>query len=204
MKIAIFYHIYQYGLWQSIFNEQWKCISESNLLHTAEIIHLGINGNVFAESGNTHIRAKLNKNPQNEEADTLKDLAQFAKNNPDYKILYIHTKGVSNYTENTSDWRNMMNYFCIEQWRDCIKLLNTYDAVGCNLTQLPLLHFSGNFWWANAEYINKLDPKFLDYDDRFAREFWIGTGNGNLYEIHNSGIKNHYRNNYPREMYASS
>lgn len=202
MKIAVFYHVYQAGYWQEIFNEQWRCINESNLLHTAELIHIGINGNVFAESGNTHIRAKFNSNPHKEETDTLKDLATFARNNPDYKILYIHTKGISTYSDTVTDWRNMMNYFCIEQWRDCIKLLNTYDAVGCNLTDIPLLHFSGNFWWANAQYINKLNYYFLEDPDRFAREFWIGTGRGNLYEIHNSGV-NHYKEAYPREMYAN-
>lgn len=208
MKIAVFYHIYQYGPWEQIFNDQWKIIVESNLLHAAELIHIGINGKVFGESGNPHIQVKFNQNPEMEEADTLKDLALFAKNNPYYKILYIHTKGASNYTKNVNDWRNMMNYFCIEQWRDCIKLLNTYDAIGCNLQDyiddnVSRPHFSGNFWWANASYINQLDMSYLESKNRFFREFWIGTGNGDLHELHNSNV-NHYDQSYPRNMYVSS
>jgi hypothetical protein len=206
MKIAVFYHIYQYGPWEAIFNDQWKAISESNLLHAADLIHIGINGKIFGESGNPHIKVRFNPNPQMEESDTLKDLSSFALNNPEYKILYIHTKGASNYTKNVNDWRNMMNYFCIEEWRDCVKLLNEYDAVGCNIltdaaVDIAQPHFSGNFWWANAEYISKLDYSYLNHPNRLAREFWIGTGNGNMYEIHNSGV-NHYDERYPREMYV--
>ena len=37
-----------------------------------------------------------------------------------------------------------------------IKLLEKYDAVGCSLTKLPTLHFSGNFWWSKSEHLNKL------------------------------------------------
>ena len=96
MKIAVFYHIYQYGPWEQIFNDQWSLISDSNLLHAADLIHIGINGSIFGESGNPHIRVKFNQNPEKEESDTLKDLALFAKDNPDYKILYILTKGASN------------------------------------------------------------------------------------------------------------
>lgn len=206
MKIAVFYHIYQYGPWEHMFNEQWKLITDSNLLDVANPLHIGINGHIFGNTANPRIRVKFNSNPQMEEADTLKDLAMFASQNPDYKILYIHTKGASNMTKNVNDWRAMMNYFCIEQWRDCVKLLNEHDAVGCNLQDYPdndILrpHFSGNFWWANASYINTLDYSWLTHPNRYAREFWIGTGHGDLYEIYKSDV-NHYDERYPRELYV--
>lgn len=208
MKVAVFYHMYQYGPWEQIFNDQWQLIVDSNLLHVADLIHIGINGKVFGQSGNPHIIAKFNKNPENEESDTLKDLSNFCYKNSDYKVLYIHTKGVSNYTKNVNDWRNMMNYFCIEQWRDCVKLLDKYDAVGCNLqdyddgfTKYP--HFSGNFWWANAYYINKLDNTYLDHPVRTFKEFWIGSAHGNLHELHHSGV-NHYDERYPRSNYVEN
>lgn len=208
MNIAVFYHIYQYGPWEQIFNEQWKIIVDSNLLDVANPLHIGINGGIFGESGNPRIKVKFNQNLDMEESDTLRDLAFFAYQNPNYKILYMHTKGVSNYSRNTNDWRNMMNYFCIENWRDCIKLLNQYDAVGCNLQNyndngIDRSHFSGNFWWANASYINQLDMSCLESNNRFSREFWIGTGNGDLHELHNSNV-NHYDQPYPRNMYVNS
>lgn len=207
MKIATFYHIYQYGPWEHIFNEQWKLIVDSNLLDVSNPLHIGINGHIFGETANPRIKVKFNSNLDKEEYDTLKDLASFCHNNPDYKVLYIHTKGVSNMTKNVNDWRNMMNYFCIEQWRECVALLNEYDAVGCNLQDEPAgsfsnMHFSGNFWWANASYINTLDIDYLGSDNRFAREFWIGTGKGNFYSIHKSNV-NHYSERYPRENYEN-
>jgi hypothetical protein len=205
MKIAIFYHIYQYGPWKKIFNEHWELLIKTNLIDVSNFTLFGINGNMSFQTEHPKVFGVQNPNPQMEESDTLKNLHMFANNNKDYKILYFHTKGVSNCNENTKDWRHMMNYFCIEKWRNCIKLLDLYDAVGCNLQnyndngkQRP--HFSGNFWWANAKYINTLDYSFLNSENRFAREFWIGTGNGKLHEIHKSNV-NHYNNFYPKQIY---
>jgi hypothetical protein len=206
MKIAVFYHIFQYGPWEHIFREHWTLIVESNLLDVADLIHFGINGHIVPQTGAPRLRYKINSNQKMEESDTLKDLSMFAWQNPEYKILYIHTKGVSNMTKNVNDWRSMMNYFCIEEWRKCTKLLNTYDAVGCNLQDyndngIKRPHFSGNFWWANAKYINTLKYEHLNSSNRYAREFWIGSGNGNLHEIHHSGV-NHYDERYPRSSYV--
>lgn len=205
MKIAVFYHIYQWGPWEEIFNEQWKTYVSSNLLDVADITHIGLNGKIFGESGNPRIRVKFNQNQEMQEAETLKDLFFFARENPGYKILYFHAKGVSNYSKNTNDWRKMMNYFCIEKWRDCIPLLDIYDAVGCNLQDhndngINRPHFSGNFWWARSDYVSKLDYSFLESNNRFQREFWIGTGNGKLHELHKSNV-NHYDSPYPEELY---
>lgn len=205
MKIAIFYHIYQYGPWEQIFNEHWDLLLKTNLLDVSDFTFLGINGNLVFNTGHPRVFGNMNPNPEMEESDTLKSLYLFSQNNSEYKILYFHTKGVSNYNKKTTDWRNMMNYFCIEEWRECVKLLDTNDAVGCNLQDyddngISKPHFSGNFWWANAKYINTLDYSFLNSENRFAREFWIGTGNGKLYEIHKSNV-NHYDSLYPREIY---
>lgn len=206
MKIIVFYHVYQYGPWEEVFNEQFGLISSSGLLEACDGLYLGINGDQFGESMNPKIMVNINQNQDKEESDTLKALAFTAKSVPDAKILYIHTKGVSNYNKKSNDWRKMMNYFCIENWKQCVDLLDEHDAVGCNYLNYPdndILrpHFSGNFWWANAEYINKLDSSYLDHPNRFCREFWIGTAHGDLHEIHNSGV-NHYEETYPRDRYA--
>jgi hypothetical protein len=206
MKIAIFYHIYQHGPWKEIFNEQWRLLLKNNLIDVSDFTFLGINGDQMFSSEYPRVFGKINLNPEQEESDTLKALYSFCKDNLNYKVLYFHTKGVSHYTPQTSDWRNMMNYFCIERWEKCVKLLDQYDAVGCNLqdyddNKIARPHFSGNFWWANARYINTLDHSWLNSFNRFAREFWIGTGNGNLHELHKSNVNN-YNELYPREKYA--
>lgn len=208
MKIAVFYHIYQFGPWEQIFNEHWNLLIKTNLIDVSDFTYFGINGIQVFNTGHPRVFGNMNPNPQMEESDTLKALYLFCKDNPDYKVLYFHTKGVTKYNKKTTDWRNMMNYFCLEQWRNCVKLLDSYDALGCNLqdypdNETPRKHFSGNFWWANARYINTLDYSWLNSSNRFAREFWIGTGNGNLHELHKSNV-NHYDELYPRELYSIS
>lgn len=208
MKIIVFYHLYQYGPWEAVFNEQYGLLRSSGLFDAADGIFIGINGNQTAQFPNEKVYSAINEHPEMHEADTLKALAYTASTVPDAKILYIHSKGVSNYNKKSNDWRKMMNHFCIEKWQDCVDLLQDHDAVGCNYLNYPdndILkpHFSGNFWWANAEYINKLDMSYLDHPNRFSREFWIGTAHGDLHEVHNSGV-NHYEEEYPRELYVKS
>lgn len=205
-KIAVFYHVYQTGDWLNLFAEQTQLLTDSGLLEVSEFIHVGING----DSEMPYIDKKyiyfVNENQNLEEGPTLSALANFASNNEDFKILYLHTKGVSQPMPETTDWRRIMEYFCVEKWQDCISKLDTHDAVGCLYMDecyygfFP--HFSGNFWWANASYINRLDHSYLNGGLRQNREFWIGTGNGSLFSFHTTGL-NHYAHEYPRHLYAN-
>ena len=203
-KIGIFYHIYQVNNWKDIYEEQMSLIINSGLYDKAEFINIGINGNMILQN-NDKIICNINPNPEKEESDTLKRLKDFAEKNDDYKILYIHTKGVTINSNPVNDWRKYMNYFMIENWKECVKYLDNYDTVGCNLLKdhgfgdFP--HYSGNFWWANSEYINKLNYSYLEDSFRFMREFWIGSGSGKMFEINNSMV-NHYRDRYERYTYA--
>ena len=52
------------------------------------------------------------------------------------RCRYMHTKGVGpgaqeqSARRNVYVWRFMMEYFLIAQWRECQRLLDTYDVVG--------------------------------------------------------------------------
>jgi hypothetical protein len=203
-KIGIFYHIYQVNNWKEIYKEQMSLIINSGLYDKTEFINIGINGNMILQNNDNKIICNINPNPEKEESDTLKRLKDFAEKNDDYKILYIHTKGVTINSDPVNDWRKYMNYYNIERWKYMLTLLDNYDTVGCNYKEEsnygPYPHFSGNFWWARSEYIKKLDNKFLDSNFRFDREFWIGTGKGNMFEIANSNV-NHYTERYTKERY---
>jgi hypothetical protein len=203
VKIAIFYHLYQEGKWGEILAEQVTLMRNSRLLDSAEFVSVGINGKQLL-GGNEKFKFYINDNQEREETPTLVRLKEFARDNEDYKILYIHSKGATKDSKCIDDWRSLMNYFVIEKWQECVELLDNNDAVGCNYSEDTFLgyhpHFSGNFWWANAKYINKLNPEYLESESRWDREFWIGTGNGKMYSLHNSEI-NHYHYNYPRERY---
>jgi hypothetical protein len=203
-KISVFYHLHQHGDWKAFLQEQLSLIADSGLADACDFIQVGVNGKQIPESYGK-LRFIGNDPPWLEETPTLIALRDFCALNPDYKVLYIHTKGITQPTQSTLDWRKIMEYFCIEKWQDCLEQLNIHDAVGClymdNCYYGFFPHFSGNFWWANASYINRLDDSFLSGGIRQNREFWIGSGNGSLCSFHTTGL-NHYAHQYPRHLYA--
>jgi len=69
-----------------------------------------------------------------------------------------------------------------------LKALNNYSVVGVNAQYYfdcnkYKNHFSGNFWWANSEYIKKL-PLLEVCEDRYAVEHWL-IGNLEKYDYRN-------------------
>jgi hypothetical protein len=198
MKIAIFYHIAQMGISAFVYQQQIHKLYTSGLLKSADYIHFGVNGNNQLFNVPNKVVVKQNTNWE-EETETLIAVKDFAYQNKDYKILYFHTKGVSKGTLIANSWRLMMEYFVIDKWKECVEYLNEYDAVGSNVKilgpttwsdgsqtweKLGTKHFVGNFWWANASYINQLDNTFLESNFRLDREFWIGSGGGKMKSLY--------------------
>lgn len=93
------------------------------------------------------------------------------------KILYIHVKGVLN-KPHSYEWRKYLEYFLIQKHEICIKSLNNFFCVGVNQhfyfdeENKKRNHFSGNFWWANSNYIKSLSPIYKS-KDRYAYEHWL-------------------------------
>lgn len=204
-KLAVFYHLYQHGDWQNLLAEQSQLLLNSGLAEVCEFIHVGVSGNDVPKSFDKFKFVK-NEEPWTEETPTLSALKNFCIQNEDYSVLYMHTKGITQPMQSTYDWRKIMEYFCIEKWQDAVQKLEEHDAVGCLYMDhcyygyFP--HFSGNFWWANASYVNRLNHSYLTDGIRQNREFWIGTGDGSLYSFHTTGL-NHYAHEYPRSLYAN-
>lgn len=189
MKIAIFYHIAQIGMSAFIYQAQLHRLYASGLIESADYIHFGVNGD--QELFNVPEKATVVYNRiWKEETETLMAVRDFAFKNPDYKILYIHTKGASKNDLQSQSWRLMMEYYVIDKWKECVEYLNDYDCVGRTWLNLgynvwsngettpvnDVGHYMGNFWWANGSYINTLDHEYLETGYRLDREFWIGTG----------------------------
>jgi hypothetical protein len=217
MKIAIFYHIGQIGIGAFVYINQVHRLYASRLIKEADYIHFGVNGNqeLFNIPNNTKVFYNQN---YKEETETLVSLRDFCKQNPDYKVLYFHTKGVSKESMNAESWRLMMEYFVIDRWKECVEYLNDYDVVGSNLKVLGpttwsdgtqtwekagTQHFVGNFWWANASYVNTLDDEFLKSDFRLDREFWIGTGDGKMKSLYQPEDYEPYTYFYQEKDYVS-
>jgi GR25 family glycosyltransferase involved in LPS biosynthesis/SAM-dependent methyltransferase len=149
---------------------------------------------------------------------TINFMKKFSEKNDNSNILYIHTKGVR-FDPNDSkenDWIDYMLYFLLEQNKLCISILNNgYDTVGCNYnmdidkTVYRCIgddphknppHYSGNFWWANTNYIKTLPLLSIENPDRMAPEFWVLKNNPILYNLHSSQVL-HYHVTYPRDKY---
>lgn len=144
---------------------------------------------------------------------TLNMVREFAINNPDYFILYIHTKGVSRKEQTIYDWREYMLYFMVDNWKECVtKLSEGNDTVGINHMSTPLPHYQGNFWWGKASYIKNLckprDTKLiideahkkLGLTERHKAEMWILSGEGKHLSLHSYDI-NPYKQLNPKENY---
>ncbi len=115
----------------------------------------------------------------NNEPDTLnyiKNRAEKFENNK--PILYMHTKGVTYdhpvLNKNVKGWVRYLDLYTIGHWKECIEALQTYDTAGTMYSDVPMKHFSGNFWWANSDYIKTLPTLDKENIKPLERgEFWI-------------------------------
>jgi GR25 family glycosyltransferase involved in LPS biosynthesis len=137
------------------------------------------------------------------EIPTLRLMHEFSLNSPNTKILYLHTKGISYVGllgyEVILDWINYMLHFLCTKSDDCLKLLDTHDAAGCNFSEAPTPHFSGNFWWANSSHLKMLDTALLT--DKMSAEWWVLSKPVKKVSLWQSG-KNHFKERYHLTEYS--
>ena len=216
MKIAIFCHLYQVNNWRNILDEQIQKICSSGLYGACDFIHLGINGNDPLPYTLPKISSIRNLYTVSE-ADTLKALWEYSSQNPDSKVLYLNSLGVTHYGTSweysKNSWRIYLEYFAIQRWKECIEKLEEYDTVGTefikesnywdskkNWREEFNWHYSGIFWWANSSYIQKLDPNYLytDHDNnlRMRPEFWVGTLKPKYFSFYNTNAPCRYAHVY--------
>jgi len=129
------------------------------------------------------------------EMPTLRSMHCFAKIHPEYKLLYLHTKGISRKKEEVTknpiqSWTNYMLYSTVDHCKECLQLLNVYDVVGCNeiseFSDYNPRHYSGNFWWSNASYFLTLSVETMV--DKHDAEFLLMKNNPcsfNVYSLYN-------------------
>ena len=84
-------------------------------------------------------------------------------------IWYIHSKGISTKHQNPRthlkirDWRRLMEYFVITNWRDCVKTLeNGFDTAGINYHLSPSPHYPGTSGGAPL-IISRSCPNYYPY-----------------------------------------
>lgn len=201
-------HLKEIGI--DILNDIINNIINSNLIQYLEKIFIINIGENLSENMFMHEKIIIINYSDNHylfEMPTINLIRTFCEYNDNCEILYLHTKGISYYdnkylTDCIADWKNMMLYFLVNKYANCFDLLKKYDVIGCNYTQQPFNHFSGNFWWATSNYIKNL--KILPNNcTRHEAEWWIlSTKFVKSYEIHNS-LTNHYHFLYPKDKYVN-
>jgi len=223
MKLVVFVHIAILPRWDERVKTYLKLMFNSGLLEASERIILSFIGegeldsNVWTPYGDKIQISRTSSQLEEYELPTQKLLYDFCNKNCDYLVLYLHTKGVGK-TINpcVEDWVEYMTHFCITKWKNCVEQLQTYQTAGVDLREEPVLHYSGNFWWARASYILLL-PDPIQYKNielypnplqssRHNQEFWICSfkcpnfhkglweSNINCYERH--------LHRYPPEKYS--
>lgn len=242
MKKYLIQHVADLPGADYVFAEQVIRIINSGMLDHDTEYHICINGNSqqfqevidhITEIANPKIK-NLTDDCRLIEYPTLayvKDLADSLDQTA--YIGYIHLKGVSRNLPGVTDWRHLLEYFSIDQYSQCLHYLDQgYDIVGCNWVPVSWIkpHFSGNFWWANSDYIKKLQPLLhpdlcqpgtrsefsgLVYGvywsdvwqqpedrSRFDHECWIASQQPKAKSLFNSGV-DHYRQPFPEEKYRN-
>jgi len=190
-------HVCQIGQWQITFDMIMSAIKESGLYNQVREIRVGVvnnEGNVIPDHrfndpkiviighGSSRLYERL----------TLFNMRQHAETD-NCQYWYAHTKGISHFEnnspkkENVIDWIKLMIHWNLKNWRIASNSLLKHDAYGCEYTGNPTRHFSGNFWWANSQYIRTLPsnigPNYCD------PEFWLLNRSGNIIcNIFSSGL----------------
>lgn len=184
MNLSAVYHIYPKTYWQEHVCNKFLRMQESGLFEAGVKLYITIiqptseDMNWLKESCN-EFSDDIKIFPSEEnfvEYEAIKLVKELGDSIDGY-TMYFHTKGCSRNAHRDQriiDWDEMMSYFIIDNWKKCVEKLNQYTCVGCNFSGTGARHFSGNFWWANNNYIKQL-PEPIKDPFRWAYEFWIGN-----------------------------
>lgn len=225
MNLNVIVHLVDIPGSENIANDILNRIIDSGLINNASVfVYCQYNKNNF-----TWVEDKLkdypaasviytDSMPHHFEISTLVSLQALCNDNESY-VLYLHHKGASKLkskkTANITDWRELMLYYTVDCWQQCVSsLTDGFDTVGVNwMKDSKYPHYAGNFWWATSKYINHLpelklpEPdatisqfNFENYPYRHDAEFWIGIGKPNACSLHESNV-DHYRSPYNQSLY---
>lgn len=205
-NIAVFYHVALMGNWERVVEEQLAIMHMSGLYDNAAKITIGCVGNKAEKMRLNKVLNKYHKinigayseNIERYEFITLELLENHAKHFREDAICYIHTKGVT--LSSASHWRAYMNHFNLTLWQKCLEAIaDGYDSCGVKYIDessgFPR-HYSGNFWWAYAEHINRLPSvKSLNQASRHEAEMWLCK------EVHNMNVMSNIFIDYEKTPY---
>ena len=206
MNIYIYIHIAAINNYRDIFKMLIHRIRDSGLYNIVKEIRCGIlntgdyDKSIF-EDPKIIVRGISNDLSLYEKF-TI-NMLQYDAKNEDFKVLYLHTKGVTKPgNPYIQSWVDYLCYFNIYQHETCSNLLTVYDTVGVNICKPPgPCHYSGNFWWSKSNYINRLEP--CTNKTYNAPEFWLCEKYIGKYACLWQSNINHYHSMYPIQEYLN-
>lgn len=185
MIIIGYIHICQLGNWQIPFDMIMKDVKSNGLYEaTLEIRVCIVNNNEgIIDDIRFHdpkIVLVAHGVASRYERLTLEHMSENAFTDPCCCYWYAHTKGIRYFGSDelhkascVSSWIKLMTHYNFVNWRNAVACLQTHDVYGCEYHDKGIFprHYSGNFWWANSQYIKQLPKKVGDgYLDP---EFWL-------------------------------
>ena len=189
MIIKGFWHIYLINHWYTIVSDQMRIMLTSGLYDASQEINIGCIGDkVQVELLRKHfinqypklLIQAISDQPTAYEFLTLKLIEE---DKSDYYGFYFHTKAVTKPSDTVQNhWRAWLNESILNNWVHHHHNISIgFDVSSVNHCMPPLHpeHFSGNFWWFNRQYINKLPTlNSLSQGNRWQAEQWICKGSG--------------------------
>lgn len=182
--IKIFWHVCLINHWYSVVAGQMRIILTSGLYDQCSEINIGCTGpeeefefllNKFAS---LYPKIKVFYFGEKINLYEFPTLGLIQRDPDDFVGLYFHAKGVTKpFDSETNRWREWLNEAIINRWPVHYQnIRDGYDVSSVVLKSNPD-HFSGNFWWFNRAYIDKLPPidKML-WNNRYSAEQWIVRG----------------------------
>lgn len=195
-EIVAFYNVFAEGShYRNIVQTQVDIIAGSGLLDKIDKIFyatMGKTGKMFNITESEKYVHIAHYGDKGSELETLSLLHQFCHYNPSSKVLYFHDKGSLHHSTANAKFCTMLNCYVLNT--HCIEALDSHDTCGWRISPIPYPHYSGNFWWARCDYVNKLiDPMAAVNNQTFVNaanhmnecigligrhfaETWIGTG----------------------------
>jgi len=205
----IYFHCYCFGSYASVLYNKYKKINNSELLKNIDNFYVIVSNTQerhkdflqqFSTLSNKIKIINLANPVFNDESDTLNFILQKSNDSStNRRILYLHTKGVTRshqlVKKNVDAWVEYLDLYNIHKWKECVDALDTHDVAGGLYESSNPKHFSGNFWWANTNYIKTL-PEITEKNYKlFNRgEFWILSNTDKIYPVSENSTIDRYQN----------
>lgn len=218
MAFNIYFHIATAKNWKQSFDRVYGHIKDSGILDDCSEIVFSVNGDdiAFKDYVGDAIKGRViyladSTYTREFEFPTINILKQDSETS-DIKSLYVMSKSATTpFTQQQMDHIDVMSWFNIHKYKECLEHLDEYDAVGVDYHDFPYKHFSGNFFWTKSSHARKLP--FLYWsperetaplgEERHAAEAWVCKIDGKYKSLHDTGIPVFERHihEYPSSKY---